>query len=83
MQITIDIPDEIAQNKALSQADWLREVAIALFQQELITLGTASHIAGMQQLEFQGLLCDRGISPHYDMDDYQADIESLRSNHWR
>lgn len=83
MQITINIPDEIAQNKSLSQADWLREVAVSLFQQELITLGTASHIAGMQQLEFQGLLFDRGISLHYDIDDYKADIESLRSNNWR
>lgn len=83
MQITIDIPDEIARNSNLSQSDWLREVAIALFRQELITLGTASHIAGMQQLEFQELLYDRGISLHYDMDDYRADIESLRSNHWR
>lgn len=83
MQITIDIPDEIIQNKTLSQADWLREVAVSLFQKELITLGTASHIAGMQQLEFQGLLFDRGISLHYDIDDYKADIESLRNNNWR
>jgi predicted HTH domain antitoxin len=83
MKITIDIPDEIAQNSTLSQADWLREIAISLFRQELITLGTASHIARTQQLEFQGLLYDRGISLHYDIDDYRADIESLRSNHWR
>ena len=83
MRITIDIPDELTQSNTLSQADWLREVAIALFRQELITLSTASYIAGMQQLEFQGLLYDRSISLHYDIDDYRADIESLRSNHWR
>jgi predicted HTH domain antitoxin len=83
MQITLDIPDAIAQGNNPSQADWLREIAIALFQQELITLGTASHIAGMPQLEFQGLLCARGISLHYDLDDYKADIESLRRNNWR
>lgn len=62
MKITIDIPDEIAQNS---------------------TLGTTSQIAGMQQLELQGLLYDRGISLHYGIDDYRADVESLRSNHWR
>jgi predicted HTH domain antitoxin len=83
MKITLDIPDEITQSNTLSQIDWLREIAIALFQQELITLGTASHIAGMHQLEFQGLLSDRGICIHYDMDDYKADIESLRSHSWR
>jgi predicted HTH domain antitoxin len=83
MKITLDIPDEITQSNTLSQIDWLREIAIALFQQELITLGTASHIAGMHQLEFQGLLSDRGICIHYNMDDYKADIESLRSHSWR
>ena len=80
MQITLDIPDTIAKP---SQADWLREVAIGLFQQELITLGTASHIAGISQLEFQELLCDRGLYLHYGMDDYKADLESLRKNNWR
>ncbi len=80
MQITLDIPDTVTQP---SQADWLREVAIGLFQQELITLGTASHIAGIPQLEFQELLCERGIYIHYGMSDYKADIESLRSNNWR
>ena len=80
MQITLDIPDTLVSP---SQADWLREVAIALFQQELITLGTASHIAGIAQPEFQELLSDRGLYLHYGMDDYKADIVSLRSNNWR
>jgi len=53
------------------------------FQQELITLGTASQIAGMHQIEFQALLSDREICVHYDLADYQADIESLRANNWR
>ena len=33
MQITLEIPDTV---NPPSQSDWLREVAIALFQQELI-----------------------------------------------
>jgi len=83
MKITLNIPDEITQSNTLSQADWLREIAIALFQQELITLGTASHIAGMHQLEFQGLLFDRDVCIHYGIDDYKADIDSLRSHSWQ
>jgi len=80
MQITLEIPDTI---NPPSQSDWLREIAIALFQKELITLGTASHIAGISQLEFQDLLFDRGLSLHYGIDDYKADIESLRQNNWQ
>lgn len=56
MKITFDIPDTLTQDHPLTQADWLREIAVALFQQELITLGTASHIAGMHQMQFQELL---------------------------
>ena len=41
MQITIDLPDEVQ----VSESDLRTELAIALFQQERITLGTASHIA--------------------------------------
>ncbi|MGJ3246846.1 MAG: UPF0175 family protein [Elainellaceae cyanobacterium] len=83
MKITLDIPDELTQNHTFSQSDWLREIAIALFQQELVTLGTASRIAGMHQMQFQELLYDRGICVHYDIADYRADIESLRNNGWR
>lgn len=32
MQITLEIPDDdILQNNALDEVDWLREIAIALF----------------------------------------------------
>jgi predicted HTH domain antitoxin len=83
MQITLNIPDQLIQQHSLNSADWMREIAIALFQQELITLGTASKIAGMHQMEFQALLSERGICIHYDLADYQDDIESLRDHNWR
>ncbi|MBE9136487.1 UPF0175 family protein [Nodosilinea sp. LEGE 07088] len=83
MKITLDIPDRLAESHTFSQVDWLQEVAVALFQQELVTLGTASQLAGMNQMAFQELLYDRGISLHYDLADYQADIASLRDNNWR
>lgn len=83
MKITLDIPDDAFQEHVLSQADWLREFAIALFRQELVTLGTASAISGMHQMAFQDLLFDRGINLHYDLADYRADVASLRNNNWR
>ncbi len=83
MQITLNIPDQLMQANPPNSADWMREIAVALFQQELITLGTASQIAGMHQMEFQALLSDREICIHYDLADYQSDIESLRAHNWR
>ena len=52
MQITLEIPDDITQDHSLDEADWLREIAIALFKQELITLGRASSIARMHLSRF-------------------------------
>ncbi|MBE9112851.1 UPF0175 family protein [Nodosilinea sp. LEGE 07298] len=78
MQITIDLPD----NLALSEPDLRREVAIALFQQELVTLGTASQIAGMHQMEFQQLIGNRGICIHYDIEEFEEDVQGLRDRGW-
>ncbi|WP_054464709.1 UPF0175 family protein [Planktothricoides raciborskii] len=91
MQITLEISDEaIAQASQLSDADWFREIAIAqrlgtriaLFQKELITLGRGSKIARMHPIEFQQLLASRGICIHYDMEEFEEDIQHLRDRGW-
>ena len=78
MKITIDLPD----NLALTEADLRRELAIALFQQERLTLGSASQLAGLHQIEFQRLLANRGICIHYDLEDYQLDVQNLQGRGW-
>lgn len=66
----------------LTEDELIIELAIALFQQEKITLGTGALLAGMNQLQFQQLLGSRGISPHYDEEDFKHDIQSLKANNW-
>ena len=82
MQITLEIPDDITQDHSLDEADWLREIAIALFKQELITLGRASRIARMHQIDFQKLLSSRGICVHYDVEEFEQDIQHLQERGW-
>ena len=82
MQITIDLPDHLSQTDTFNESDWLREIAIALFQQERITLSRASKIAGMHSIEFQQLIASRGICVHYDVEDFQQDIQHLRDRGW-
>jgi predicted HTH domain antitoxin len=82
MQITIDIPDNLSQPNSLNETDWLREIAIALFQQELITLGRASKMAQMHQIDFQKLLGERGICIHYDVEEFDQDIQHLQEKGW-
>lgn len=82
MQITLNLPDSLGQSDTFNQSDWLREIAVALFQQELVTLGTASQIAGMHQMEFRQLIGSRGICIHYDAEEFEEDIQSLRNRGW-
>ena len=78
MQITIDLPDALQ----ISEAELRTELAISLFQQERITLGTASQLAGLHQIEFQQLIAGRGICVHYDVEDLEQDLKSLREYGW-
>lgn len=82
MQITIQLPDHLAQSDTFSESDWLREIAIALFEQERITLSRASKIAGMHLMDFQKLIASRGICIHYDVEEFSQDIQHLRDRGW-
>ena len=78
MQITIDLPDTLQ----ISETDLRTELAIVLFQQQRITLGSASQLAGLHQIEFQQLIAERGICIHYEIEDLEQDLTSLRQDGW-
>lgn len=78
MQITIDLPDSLH----ISEADLRIELAIALFQQDRISVGYASKIANMHVMDFQKLISDRGICIHYDVEEFQQDVQHLRDQGW-
>lgn len=82
MKITLDLPDSLAQTDTFNQSDWLREIVIALFQQERITLSRASNIAEIDLMEFQKLIADRRICVHYDVEDFEQDVQHLRDRGW-
>ena len=74
MQITIDLPD----NLAVTEPDLRREVAIllwrgyanALFQQNILLIEQAAQVIAMDVDDFYQILVDRGIlTPSIDPDD--------------
>jgi len=82
MQITLNLPDSLSKTETFNQSEWLQEIAIALFQQQRISLSRASKIAGIDIMNFQKLLADRNICVHYDVEDLEQDVEHLRSRGW-
>jgi predicted HTH domain antitoxin len=47
-----------------------------------ISLSRASKIAGLEVMDFQKLLADRGICVHYDVEDFEQDVQHLRDRGW-
>ena len=77
--MSVVIPDEIVQATGISEGELLQELAVLLFQTDRLTLAQASRLAGVPQLQFQRLLGSRQIAPHYDLAEFEADLETLRS----
>jgi predicted HTH domain antitoxin len=72
------IPEGVLSSAHITAAELLQELALLLFQQKKLTLGQASRLAGMGQLQFQHLLASRQIPVHYDIADFEADLRTLR-----
>lgn len=76
--MTIQIPDSVLEKAGLSADQIKLELAIMLFQQERITLGQASKIAGVHQFQFQKELAHRKIPVHYGVEEFEKDLETIK-----
>jgi predicted HTH domain antitoxin len=72
------IPEDILLSARITATELLQELALLLFQQKKLTLGQASRLVGMSQLQFQHLLASRQIPVHYGVADFEADLRTLR-----
>lgn len=73
------ISEDILHAARLSPDELKREIGILLFKQGRLTLGQASQLAEMPMAEFQHLLASRDVAPHYDVEDLEDDVETLRN----
>lgn len=76
------ISDEIVKASGLTEFDLLLEIMILLFQQDKISLGKASELLGISQIWFQRLLAERDICVHYDVAEFQEDLQHLQRKGW-
>ncbi len=76
--VTIEIPREILHATRMTPEEIRCELALHLFQQGKISFGKAREMARMNTWTFQQLLGSRGISVHYDLQDYEEDLTTLK-----
>ncbi|MFB2876473.1 MULTISPECIES: UPF0175 family protein [Floridanema] len=76
--MTLTIPDDILTAAKITEEELKLEIAILLYQQKKLSIGKARHLAGMHLIEFQKELSRREICINYDVEDLQADIETLK-----
>ena len=76
--IAIEIPREVVHAARMTPQDLRRELAICLYQQGRLSFGKAREMVGMTVWLFQQLLASREIPVHYDVEDYEEDLTTLK-----
>jgi len=76
--MSLAIPQDLLQTTRMSETEFKQEIAVMLFEKDKLTLGQAGRFAGMSQLQFQHLLSSRQIPVHYDIDDFEEDLRTLK-----
>lgn len=76
--MNIVIPEDLIYTTRMTETELLQELAVVLYQKEKLSLGQASKLAKMTQLQFQGLLGSRQINVHYDVAEFTQDLKTLQ-----
>ena len=76
---TLEIPQDVLDAAQRNTHDVRRELALALYAQQRLSLGKARELAGLTLWEFRQWLATRRIEAHYDSDDLQDDLAALRA----
>lgn len=76
--MSIVISEDILHATHMTEAEFLQEVALSLYQKGKLSLGKASQLAGMGRIQFQMLLASRQIPLNYGVEDFEADLNTLR-----
>ena len=72
----IELPEQVDLNPKLKQ-EILLDVAILMYEKEVISLSKAASLAEMDRVSFQHELHKRGLSIHFDMTDLQKELKNL------
>lgn len=73
------IPGEILEQTQMSPDEFLIELAVYLYDKEILSIGKAKGLAKMDLISFQKELSKREVDIKYDYDDFLVDMKNLES----
>ncbi|MDB4948061.1 MAG: hypothetical protein JWM27_710 [Gemmatimonadetes bacterium] len=76
--MSVMISDALMQSARMTEREMKQEIAVLLFGRDKLTLAQAARFAEMDRTDFQLLIASRGLFVHYDADDFQQDLATLR-----
>lgn len=77
--VSIEIPKEVIHATRMTPDELRRELAVHLFQEGKLSFGKARQMTGLTVWEFQNLLGSRKIPVHYDVEEYEEDLATLKA----
>jgi predicted HTH domain antitoxin len=79
IKLTLEVPDEVLEAVKLPPAEvekeFRKELALALYQRGVLSLGKARLLAQLTRWEFEELLGQRRIPRHYTDADLREDLQ--------
>lgn len=82
-KLILEIPPDLAEAIRLPFEERVvrlrRELALRLYEKELLSFGKARELAGMSKWEFHFLLGEEGILRRYDLEELEKDLKTLEA----
>ena len=74
----LEIPQDVLDSARLTIDQLRTELAVHLYEQGRLSVGKAHELAGLSLWEFRQVLGSRRIAPHFDSEDLEQDLDTLR-----
>jgi len=85
MSVRLELTDELRDALRIppeeQEGRLRRELALRLYEKELLSLGKARQVAGMEKWESLFLLAQEGICRQYDKNELDRDLAALDRQH--
>ena len=77
LELPMGLQDALRIPNAEQEKRLKRELAIRLYEKELLSFGKARELAEMSKWAFYELLAEEGVVHHYDLNDLEKDKKTL------